>query len=297
VAYLFRALGVEAYGIWAAATALVGYLTLLDAGLSATTARAAARAAAGDRDAVHQVKTAYAAYFVLGLAAVFIGGVLASFIPALLGLEGSAAQDAWLVGALLGLDLGIVVATAGWMGTLRGTRRYRHMLVANVVQVAVTVLMLLVLLPSFGLVGAAAAQPIGRIFARALVAVMLMRAIPWFAARPGWPRRAVIRSVSAISLPIMAMQMANQIGTGTDVLIVGAAAGPTAAGLFAAGAHLPRYVSFFLFPALGVMLPAWSPSWRIVRCAWPASSAARSSAAWSCRPHRCWRRGPANRQR
>lgn len=258
IAYLLRTLGPESYGIWAAATALVGYLTLLDAGLSATTARAAARAMAGDLDAIRQVRTAYGAYALLGIAAVVVGVALAALIPPLLRLEGALARDAWAVGAFLALDLGIVIATAGWMGTLRGAHRFAQMLLVNVAQVALTVPVLLILLPEHGLVGAAAAQPVGRIGARLLAALILTRLVPWFRAVPGRPTWLDLRTVWAFSLPILAMQSAAQIGSGTDVIIVGAASGIGAAGLFAVGALLPRYVSFFLFPALGVLLPSFS---------------------------------------
>ncbi len=258
IAYLLRTLGPEAYGIWAAATALVGYLTLLDAGLSTTTARAAARAVAGDEEAIAQVRTAYGAYALLGCVAVLIGLLLGTLIPLILGLEGDLAREAWLVAAFLALDLGIVIATAGWMGTLRGTRRFREMLLVNVVQVAAAVLLLLVLLPPLGLVGAAAAQPIGRVFGRSLAAFILARQVSWFRARPRWPGWADLRTVTAFSLPILAMQTATQLGVGTDVVIVGAAAGPAAAGLYAAGAQLSRYVGYFLFPVLGVLLPSFS---------------------------------------
>lgn len=258
IAYLLRALGPEAYGIWAAATALVGYLMLLDAGLSATTARAAARAVAGDEGAIEQVRTAYGAYALLGGLAVLIGTAVGTLIPVLLRLEGAIARDAWTVAAFLALDLGIVIATAGWMGTLRGTRRFREMLLVNTVQVGVAGLFLLMLLPPLGLVGAAAAQPIGRLVGRSLAALILLRQVSWFRARPYWPGWANIRTVTAFSLPIMAMQVATQLGVGTDVVIVGAAAGPAAAGLYAAGAQLSRYVGYFLFPALGVLLPSFA---------------------------------------
>jgi O-antigen/teichoic acid export membrane protein len=259
--YLQRTLGPGAFAVWAAALAVIGWLALLDVGLSATTARATARAIAGDDAAVGQVRAAYAAYAALGILAIALGAVVATAIPAFLGLRDEAARDAWLVGALLALDLGVVVATAGWMGTLRGSRRFRSMLVVNVVQVAVAGALLVVLLPPLGLVGAAAAQPIGRICARAFAAALLSRTLGWFAARPRWPGWPAVRTLTTFSLPVLAMQASAQLGVGTDVLIVGAATGATTAGLYAAGAQLSRYVGFFLFPALGVLLPSFSTAY------------------------------------
>ncbi|HEX2221389.1 MAG TPA: hypothetical protein VHK06_02590 [Candidatus Limnocylindria bacterium] len=258
VAYLLRTLGPAGYAPWAIAAAVVGWLALLDAGLSITTTRDAARAVAGDRDAVARVLTANGAYGVLGGVAVTSGVLIALVIPLILRLGGAEAVQAWLVGALLTLDLGIVLATAGWAGTVRGMRRFDIQLAVNVVQVAVAGALVVALLPRFGLVGAAVAQPAGRLGARALLGVLLWRQLPWFRARPRVPRMSELRVVGAFSLPLMAWHVAREIGIGTDLIIVGAAAGATEVGLFAAGSQLIRYVGLFLFPAVAVLLPSFA---------------------------------------
>jgi O-antigen/teichoic acid export membrane protein len=258
VGYLVRELGPTGYAPWATTIALLGWLTLLDAGLSSTTTREAARAVSGDQDAIRKVRTANAAYSGLGAGGVVLGAGLSLITPLILGLAGAEAGDAWLVGLFLAIDTGLVIGTAGWIGTARGARRFDVVMLTNTVQVAVAIAVLLALLPSLGLVGAAIAQPIGRVAGRGALALILGRLVPWFRVRVHRPTRAGLRELGTFSLPIVAIQVANQLGIGADVLVVGAISGATAAGTFAAGSQFVRYLAFFLFPAIGVVLPAFS---------------------------------------
>lgn len=258
VSILLRSLGPEGYAPWAAAMALVGWLALLDVGLASTTVREAARALAGEAEAAARVATSHAMYVALGASATAIGSVAALAIPWLLRLEGGAAREAWLTGAILAADLGVVLGTSAWMGVLRGARRFDAVLGVNVVQVATALATTIVLFPVLGLVGAALGQLAGRIGSRAVAALFLRGMAPWFVLTPTRPRWTLLRVVGGFSLPIFAMQLATQIGIGTDVVIVGLIGGPLAVGLYAAGSQLVRYLSQFLFPVLSVLLPAFS---------------------------------------
>jgi O-antigen/teichoic acid export membrane protein len=258
IAYLLRVLGPEGYAPWATTVALLGWLLLLDAGLSATTTREAARAVSGEGTAADRVMTANVAYGLLGAGGMVLGVVLCLLTPVILGLTGVNAIDAWLVGVFLSLDTALVIGTSGWTGTARGARRFDLLLLSNVVQVAVAIAVLVALLPLLGLVGAAIAQPVGRAFGRGTLALVLHRLLPWFVTRPSWPGLSRLLALGAFSLPILAIQAANQLGIGADVIVVGAFSGATAAGLYAAGSQFVRYVAMFVMPAIGVVLPAFS---------------------------------------
>ena len=54
------------------------------------------------------------------------------------------------------------------------------------------------------------------------------------------------------------MGIGVQLGIGIDPIIVGATAGATAVGLYAAGSGLVRYVGLLLLPVVGVLLPSFS---------------------------------------
>jgi O-antigen/teichoic acid export membrane protein len=258
VSYFLHTLGPAGYAPWAAAMALVGWLVLLDAGLASTTTREAARALAGHHDAAERVGTSNTLYAGLGICAVGLGAAASVVIPLILRLAGDQARDAWLVGVALSVDLGIVLGTSAWMGVLRGARRFEYVLAANVLQVAVALTTTVALLPVLGLVGAGCGQIAGRLASRALAAVLVRRAAPWFDLLPRPQSRRTFGQVTQFSLPILAIQLAKQIGTGTDIFVVGAVASSTAVGLYAAGSQLPRYTSQFLFPTFAVLLPAFS---------------------------------------
>jgi len=258
VSYFLHTLGPAGYAPWAAAMALLGWLTLLDAGLASTTTREAARALAGHRDGAERVRTSNTLYALLGLCAAVLGSIASLAIPLLLRLEGDEARNAWLVGVALSVDLAIVLGTSAWMGVIRGARRFEYLLVANVLQVAVALTTTVLLLPVMGLVGAGCGQIAGRLVGRSLAAALVKRAAPWFDLWPRPQSRTMFRRVTEFSLPILALQLAKQLGTGTDVIIVGAVASSTAVGLYAAGSQLPRYAAQFLFPTFAVLLPAFS---------------------------------------
>ncbi len=171
LAYLLRTLGAAGFAPWATALALLGLLTVLDAGLGATTARNAARAIAGDLEASALVRAAYVAYGGLAVLVLILGLSLSPVAARLLGLQGAAATDATVVAMILALDVAIVVGTTGWLGTLRGARRFDLAFAASAGQVVVGVPATLILVPSFGLVGAAVAQVLGRICGRTIAAI------------------------------------------------------------------------------------------------------------------------------
>ena len=258
VAYFLHTMGPAGYAPWATAMALIGWLTLLDAGLASTTTREAARALAGSPDSMQRVQTTNTLYAVLAAGAAVIGSCGSVSVPLLLHLTGASAVNAWLVGVTLSLDLAIVLGTSAWMGVLRGARRFEYVLVASLTQVGVSLVATIVLLPVIGLVGAGCGQILGRVVSRTIVAFFVRRTMPAFHILPRRRPRAAFIAVGAFSLPILAMQVATQLGIGTDIVVVGMVAGPATVGMYAAGSQLARYAGQFLFSSLAVLLPAFS---------------------------------------
>jgi O-antigen/teichoic acid export membrane protein len=258
VAYLFRSVGPLGFAPWATVIAVLGLLTILDAGLSATTARNAARALAGDNDSLRLVRAAYAAYAILAVAVLVLGLLAAPITPIILGSTGDTARSAIIVGIVLSMDLALVVGTAGWLGTLRGARRFDLICAASVVQVVVVLPATLLLVPWLGLPGAATAQFGGRIAGRLVAALALRWAVPTIALRPDAVTSSDARVLGLFALPVLAIGISTQLGVGIDPVIVALAAGPAAVGLFAAGSGLVRYAAFLLFPVIAVLLPSFA---------------------------------------
>jgi O-antigen/teichoic acid export membrane protein len=260
VGFLLRTLGPEAFAPWAAAVALLGYLSLLDAGLSATTTRDAAHAAAGDTSAIERVRAANALFSGLAIAAALLGILGSLLVPRLLGLEGRAGVDAALVTAILTIDFTIVLATAGWVGILRGYQRYDLIFACNLTHAVVGGIVVVASIGTLGMVGAALGQVAGRLASRTVLAIALRHNVRWFRLIPGMPARRRVRALWAFSLPVFALQLATQVGVGTDVIIVGAVAGAASVGLYAAGSQLVRSVAYLILPMVSVLLPTLSRS-------------------------------------
>jgi O-antigen/teichoic acid export membrane protein len=258
VAYLFRSVGPGGFAPWATVVAVLGLLTILDAGLSATTARHAARALAGDLESERLVRAAYTAYAGLGLAVFVLGVLAAPLIPLILGVGGDTARTAVIVCVVLSADLALVTGTAGWLGTLRGARRFDLICLANATQVAVAVPATILLVPALGLAGAAVAQLGGRLAGRFVAALAVVRTVPTIPLRPGPVARVDARVLGLFALPVLAIGISTQLGVGADPIIVALAAGPVAVGLYAAGSGLIRYGAFLLFPVLSVLLPSFA---------------------------------------
>lgn len=257
-AYLLHSLPDDQYALWATGLALIGWLTLLDAGLASTIVRDAARSLVGEDAARGRVQAANSVYQGLGAVALGVGAVAALVLPGLIGAGGASARAGVAVATLLVVDFAVVLGSAAWTGLLRGARRFDQLVLVNVVQVAVAVPLFILLLPPLGLVGAAAAQLAGRLAARILLAILVRRQVPWFDLRPRRTSRRDFVGLMSFTLPILAMQVATQVGMGTDVFIVGAAWGAASVGMYASGSQLIRYVGQFLFPAVNVVLPAFS---------------------------------------
>ncbi|HEY7131050.1 MAG TPA: oligosaccharide flippase family protein, partial [Candidatus Limnocylindrales bacterium] len=258
VGLVLHQLGPERFAPWAAAVALVGYLSLLDTGLTSTTTRDTARAAAGHADAVERVQAASTLFAFLAAAAGSFGLAASFVIPRILGLTGDPAATATAVAVILVVDLSVVLSTGGWLAILRGLQRYDLLFLGSLVHVTVGTCLTLALIGPLGIPGAATAQLGGRLVSRVVIAILVSRHAAWFHLRPRAVALRRIRDLWTFSIPIFAIQLATQIGVGTDIVVVGLTAGAVAVGLYAAGSQLVRNVSLFLGPTLSVLLPILS---------------------------------------
>ena len=217
--FLLRTLGPEAFAPWAAAVALLGYVSLLDAGLSATTTemRHMRRPATRARWRRLMQRMGYLRVCCRRRLA-WHGGRIP--VPRLLGLTGpgpsgrarhrgslaSTSRSSWPRRDGLGCarlpairpDLRLQPRARGGRrpcrpGVDRDARDGRRGL----------------------------GQVAGRLASRTVLAIALGRNVKWFHLVPGIPSRGRVRALWAFSLPVFALQLATQLGVGTDIVIVG----------------------------------------------------------------------------
>jgi O-antigen/teichoic acid export membrane protein len=256
-AYLVAHLGTGAYGAWATITAVLLPLMVLDAGLSLLVIRAAAAHRMRPDESAVEVTTAHGLYLGLGGIGLVLGLVLGLLPSALLGLSEADAQQVRYTGWILAADFGLIIGTSALPGLLRGHRRYEAIAASSLVQVAAGVVLTVVLLPSLGLVGAAVAQLLSHLAGRLVQLVLVRRLVPWFSPVPQRPRWTYLRTVMRFSGPLIVISLASQISFSTDVLVVGAIAGATAASSIAIGSRLPILAVSLLSIATDVLFPVF----------------------------------------
>ena len=162
-----------------------------------------------------------------------------------------------ITGWILAADFGLIIGTSALPGLLRGHRRYEAIAASSIVQVTAGVVLTLVLVPSLGLVGAAVAQLLSHVVGRFAQLVIVRRLVPWFSPVPQRPRWAYLRTVMRFSGPLIVISIASQISFSTDVLVVGAIAGASAASAIAIGSRLPILAVSLLSIATDVMFPVF----------------------------------------
>ena len=255
--YLVAHLGTDAYGAWATVIAVLTPLMVLDAGLSLLVIRAAAAHQTRPTESAVEVATAHGLYLGLGGIGLVLGLILGLVPGALLGLNDADAQQVRLTGWILAADFGLIIGTSALPGLLRGHRRYEAIAASSLVQVAGGVVLTIFLVPSLGLVGAAFAQLLSHVVGRLVQLVLVRRLVPWFSPVPQRPRWAYLRTVMRFSGPLIVISVASQISFSTDVLVVGAIAGASAASAIAIGARLPILAVSLLSVATDVLFPVF----------------------------------------
>jgi O-antigen/teichoic acid export membrane protein len=256
-AYLVGSLGNAGYGAWATITAILTPLMVLDAGLGLLVIRAAAAHGTREAESTAEVTAAHGLYLGLGTVGL-VAGIVLGFLPGpLLGLSDAEAQQTRLAAWILAADFGLVIGTSALPGLLRGRRRFDAMLAASLAQVAGGVVLTIILVPSLGLVGAALAQLASHAIGRFVQLGFVRRLVPWFSPMPRPPRWRYLRTVLRFSGPLIVISIASQISFSTDVLVVGAIAGATAASAIAIGARLPILAVSLLTVATDVLFPVF----------------------------------------
>ena len=252
-ALLYRDLGAAWFGVWATMTSLKGFALLFEGGLSLSATVDVATVTRAETLAVARLRTTWRIAAVCGTV-----GTVVLLAMAWLATSGTriAVTDQPIIAVALGLfaiETGIALATSPLVGAARGRERFDAVAVASVAQAVTTVILLITLVPSTGLVGAAIALLVAR---GAFVAVLVLLFVP--------TNRGVVtlrgpasqtRSVIAFVLPIWLIAFGTQVGLGTDVIIVAAAFGVTSAGAYAAGAAIPRAAVSLLFALVDTAFP------------------------------------------
>ncbi len=250
-----RGLGESAWGVWAAFATFRGYLLFLDGGLGQGIVRDAALEPREGKPARLRMRAAWRIGAIVAGIGVVLTLVLGPFAPAFVGMTSVAPDDVRAVAFLLGADAALALIAGPLPAILRGHRMFGALAATSVAQAVLGVALLALLLPAYGIVGAAAAAVAARL-------VVATGAFVWMRGRhllPGGrgegPATAAVPDVLRFVLPIWLTVAAAQIAMRTDVPIVTRAFGTTQAGHYDLGQQIPVAAASLLFTVMSFAFP------------------------------------------
>lgn len=255
---LIRALGVEEYGLWMLASAVVGIVALAEAGLPiATTVFVSRDLANGDAAGLsHTLSVTFGAMLALATAAgvvlIAFGPVIAGAMPNLQAAQRDALGAALRIG---GVVIWARLLQQVLIGVEQAYNRFGPMNVLNTLQVALTTL---------GLVGVAwlggrTVAMMAWSAAAAIVVLGLHAGLGWRllrGAQVGWAwSRAKFREVAGFSALTWATNLGGVMFSQVDRVIVGALLGPAGLGAYAAITSIAAQVNTFSALSVQPVLP------------------------------------------
>lgn len=259
--FILRRLGAGDFGVFALITAASAFVSTLDLGLGLAVVRAAAREQESSTEterleARRDVAAAQGLYVALGLVSIVFMGVMALLLPAV--VQGSAASPAEVqaTAVLVGLGLGLSIATSALGGLAIGRRNFRSLAVASILGTAVGLAVVFAFSGPLGLVTLGLAEIAASLCTRGWLWVWARRQVPWFRMRPARLSRVDFRRVVVVALPLVMLSVGGQVIATTDLFILGGLYSATVVGLYRVGSLLPTQAIVVLYQGYDVVLPA-----------------------------------------
>lgn len=259
VPIVLRYVGRADYGLWATIGQVLGYLALLDLGVgSAVVRRAAQLRENNDRDAVNRmVSTAVAMYCVFGVIFLAVGGAVAFALPRWSAIPADRSSVAVVIFALMIAYTAVSFPLRVCASTLVG---YQRMAVVNLLNLAGSLLTILIAVILLRLGAGLLALPIGSVTAGLIAAVAgmiaLRASIPGLRIRRQFVSSGEARELFGWSWQLFLNNMAVLIIYQTDNLVIAGSAGLEAVTTYTLTSRLPLYAMPLIFALSDSCLPA-----------------------------------------
>lgn len=254
---LIDRLGTVAFGVWALAWTVIGYLELFEFGFGRATVKLVAEHSGRRPEAV--VRTVNTNLFVLavfGLVALAVGVVVAVFAPAWFSVPASLRGETIAVFALLAVSLAASVPLDTFGAALAGHQRYDLLSSANIVSVLLsTAVSIAVLLAGGGLV-ALAVWNLAVLLGMQIVRWRLLRRVaPGMRLSPSLVDRAAVRPTARLSGWFLVRDVARVAIHRVDLVVVGVVLGVRAAAIYAVAGKLATLARRFITSVARLYFP------------------------------------------
>jgi O-antigen/teichoic acid export membrane protein len=257
-------LGPTQFGLWVLASGVVGYVGILDLGLSPTLVNEAAVLLSRDDEGARRrlgetASTIFAVYAALGA----LGGIGIVAVGALAGgLFHVPPEDLAtfrLVLCIVGVQTALGLPMSVWNGLLSGLQAFH---VVNAIGVAATVvrgaLTVTLVLTGHGLVALVGSSFAVTLAAWGLSCLYAHRSIPGLRVRPSGFRRARLREIGRFSGAMVVWTLAGAALHQLDRVLIGVVLPVTALTTYEVGARLAMYSRTVLHSWLSIVMPATS---------------------------------------
>jgi O-antigen/teichoic acid export membrane protein/aminoglycoside phosphotransferase (APT) family kinase protein len=261
LSFALHKIGAADYGLFYLATTTVGFLTILDFGLSMTVVRSTAQVD-GDFDdrsraaARTNVLVAYSSYVMLGLVIIVITIPLLAILPALLHIPSGKRVVFQQTLALESLATAVIMVVATLRGIARGRRNFRLVALAVITNTLVNLVVVIFAIGRLRVVGLALADLVAALVPLLLLVPWIKREVPWFRFRPGRPRMRELRRVTAFAVPLIIFSVFGRVVNSTDALVIGVFATTAVVGFYRSGSVVPNGLVSLLFNGYDVIFPS-----------------------------------------
>ena len=255
---IVREAGAAAFGMYSLILVSGAVLVPLEWSISVVIVRAVARRA-GVRTAEEEEATGSAHAVLVGLAAlVLLAGAVTAATHAL-AIESPRIDGLSTLIFLIACSWSVLIFGAGHHAVLLGHRQFRLIATAISLGAVSQLIVLVVFIRSGPLVVMGIAQLVAALSSR-MVIVIGARRIDHLPVRPGRISTVDLRSISKGAAPVFALGVGAQVVTTTDLIVVGALAGSTAAGLYRIGSLVPAQIIGVLYRGCDTVFPALARS-------------------------------------
>ncbi len=258
--FLVHNLGDAVYGVWVLLGSLVGYMGLLDFGLTVSTVKyVAEHRARGDQEAINKVMSgSLAVYSAVGLLTLFIGGAVSFYFNDIFNSPLSRNVAAAAV-ILATINQAISFPAAVFVGMIRGYQRYDLDAGVTAVTIAVRSALVVVLVKmGYGILALSAVTFAFDIVRMAYLAWWCYRLNPAIVIARKYIDAAHLRTLLGYSSLVFVIVIAKRMIFFTDSIVVGAFLSTAAVTAYFVGNRLVLYLHSLVSEMVGVLTPAAS---------------------------------------
>jgi O-antigen/teichoic acid export membrane protein len=254
--FLISRLGVVAFGVYALASTVVGYLDVFELGFGgATTKLVAEDAGRHPAGVIRTLNTSIAVLSALAVPALIVGAILAVYVPGWIGIGGDLANQTRILIAVLAFALAVSMPADAFGGALSAHQRYDLGGVANILLTVLTAAAsVAAILLGGGLVGLAIAAAAVSILMHVLRFAFLRRLVPGLRLSRHLVDRTRIPEVARVAGWLFAGGLFFSAAA-IDLIVVGAARGAAEVTVYAVGFKLSQLVARLLDRLTAAYMP------------------------------------------